>query len=325
MSKRLQAMAFAALLGALCGCGGGSEVTGPTGDVGGEHLVVFVTDRASPGNSEVALYDLDAGGFRSLAGLNNTASDVEPCLSEDGYFVVWASNRTGGAGGYDILFYDRGRQALAALPGLNSGLDERWPRFARGSQRLAFVTDSATSRRIRLYEPVGDTLIRLPGLGAAAGFDDDQPALGETGDRIAFVSDRSGRREIRVWDRAAGTSSQPGSIAGDATDDAPSLSRNGRWLAFASDRSGGAGGWDVYLYDLTAGAFVALPGLNTAADERSPSISNDGQRLIFASDRGGGAGGLDLYRYDLTGGGSVSQPAGFRGATLDDMPYLRWR
>ncbi len=313
----------AALLSAIAGCGG-NEVAGPPGDTGGEHLVVFVTDRGQPGNTEIALYDLDESGFRSLANLNNTASDLEPCLSEDGNFIVWASNRAGGSGGYDILFYDRGAQALAALPGLNSGLDERRPRFARGSQRLGYVFDSLGSARIRLYEPVGDTLIRLPGLSAAPGQSDDQPALDETGDRIAFVSDRTGRRQLHVWNRTAGTPVQPAGLAGDSTDAAPSLSRNGRYLAFASNRTGGAGGWDVYLYDLTTSAFVPLPGLNTSADERSPSIGNDGMRLIFSSDRPGGAGGLDLYRYELSGG-VVSQPSGFRSAALDDMPYLRWR
>lgn len=321
--RAFRTYAWAALLSAVAGCGGGDDVTGPPGDAGGEHLVVFATDRAQPGNSEIALYDLDASGFRSLANLNNSAADVEPCLSEDGNFVVWASDRSGGNGGFDIYFYDRLQQTLFALPGLNSGRSERWPRFARGSQRLAFVQDSTGSLRIRLYEPVGDTLIRLPGLGTSAGLNDDQPALDETGDRIAFVSDRSGRREVHLWNRVAGIVTQPGVLAGDASDDAPSLSRNGRWLAFASDRSGGAGGWDVYLYDLTAGAFVALPGLNTAADERSPSVSNDGLHLVFASDRTGGAGGLDLYRYDI--GGTVTQPAGFRGATMDEAPYLRWR
>jgi len=315
---------LAALLAAAAGCGGGDEATGPSGDAGGEHLVAFVTDRGQIGNPEIGLYDLDESGFRSLANLNNTGADVEPCLSEGGDFIVWASDRAGGNGSFDIYFYDRLNQSLQPLPGLNSGRSERWPRFTRGLQRLCFVHDSIGSARIRLYEPLGDTLIRLPGLGAAPGQNDEQPAPDETGDRIAFVSDRSGRREVRVWNRTAGTSTQPGTLAADSTDDAPSLSRDGRWLAFASKRSGGAGGWDVYLYDLTAGAFVALPGLNTAADERSPSISNDGQRLVFASDRAGGAGGLDLYRYDLSGG-AVSQPAGFRGSGLDDMPYLRWR
>lgn len=314
----------ALLAAAAAGCGGGTDVAGPPGDAGGEHLVLFITDRAQPGNLEVGLYDLDESGFRSLANLNNSAADVEPCLSEDGNFIVWASDRAGGSGSYDIYFYDRLLQERIALPGLNSGRSERWPRFTRGLQRLCFVHDSLGSARIRMYEPVGDTLIRLPGLGAAAGQNDEQPAPNETGDRIAFVSDRSGRREVHVWNRTAGTSSQPGALAADSTDDAPSLSRDGRWLAFASKRSGGAGGWDVYLYDLTANAFVALPGLNTAADERSPSVSNDGQRLVFASDRAGGAGGLDLYRYELTGG-AVTQPTGFRGVAVDDMPYLRWR
>ena len=310
------------LVAALGGCSAAEKVTGPPGDDAGEHLVVFGTDRVgTAGAYDIVVYDLDNGGFRSLAGLNASGPEFEPCLSNDGRFVTFNAAR--GAGGPDIFVYDRLTQGLLATPGLNTAAAETHPRFTYDSVHLAFVRDSSSSTRIRLYEPVGDTLIQLPGIDAPGSASDDQPAPNLDGSRIAFTSTRTGRREVHVWNRGAGVT-QPAGLAGDGIDLSPSLSSDGRWLAFASTRSAGAGAYDIYLYDLLAGAMVRLPRLNTGAGESHPAVSADGNRIVFESDRAGGGGQRDLYLYTRSDS-SVAQPAGFRNAADDHQPYLRWR
>src|SRR5260221_4505577 len=89
----------------LAGCAKKTTAPGPPGDDAGDHLVAFVTDRSGTlGAGDVGLYDLDAGGFRSVAKLNSAADESEPCLSDDGSFLVFASGRSGAG---DLFVYDR--------------------------------------------------------------------------------------------------------------------------------------------------------------------------------------------------------------------------
>lgn len=327
-TRALARLALTALIAAFAlaagGCGKKHSATKPVGDEGGEHLLVFATTRAS-GTTEhdITLFDLDAGGYRSLVNLNSTYGQSEPCITDDGQYVVFASPRPTGSGGSDLFLYKRIDQALVPTPGLNSGSNETWPRFTHDSVRLCFVRDSLGHKRIRLYEPVGDTLVSTLGISTTGPFDDDEPAPDLHGDRIAFVSTRYGNPQLMLWDRTGGMLT-PSGLAGDSLDHEPSLSANGRWLAFASNRTGGAGGWDVYLYDLTNARFVRLPRANTAADERHPSVSADGSRIAFAA-KAAADTHWSLWVYTLADS-SRTQPASLAGSSADDRePYLRWR
>ena len=316
-----RALALLALL-ALTGCGKGNTSTGPTGDTTGEHLVVFSTDRSRPaGDHGLALYDLDAGGFRGIPNLDATGQELDPCVSNDGNFIAFRAVRGDGSTGSDLYVYDRLNQALLATPNLNTTRDETWPRFTYDSVKLAFVrTQVSGERRVRLYEPIGDTLITLAGLDATAGFNDDMPAPNVDGSRIAFVSDRTGTLDVLLWNRVGGLSPRA-ALASSGSDTEPSLSADGRWLAFASDRTGGAGGFDVYLYDVTGDSLVTLTGLSGAGNDRHPAVSADGNVIVFQSDR---SGSNDLYQY-VRSTHTLSQPAAFVNPSDDIQPYLRWR
>lgn len=314
------------LAGALAGCSKTQKVSGPTGDTGGEHLLVFRTDRASSGQFDVALFDLDQRGFRSVAGLNSTFDESEPCLSNDGYFVTFASNRSSGLGGYDVYVYDRQNQVLLPTPNLNSAADETAPRFSYDSVHLAFVRDSAGLKRVRLYEPLGDSLVALPGLAANGPFDDVAPAPDLYGNRIAFQTNRSGRWHVEVWDRATkALEAVAGTFRGDSNDVEPALTADGRWLAFASNRSGGAGGYDLYVADLVADTVGVLAGANTSGDERHPTISADGRTILFQSRPDAGSR-WGIWRYSRADG-TRSQFTNLTTTTTSDdtQPYTRWR
>ena len=311
-------MALAALV--AWGCGK-SKTTDPGGDVEGEHLLAFASDRGALTSPTVFLYDIDLFGFRALPGLDLGGSETLPSLSVDGQLLAFTETGTGGS---DVFVYDRNARGTQSRPRLATAANESCPRFAGNGVRLAFVSDVSGAKRVQLYDPVGDTLVALPGLASASG-DDDEPSPDQTGDRIAFTSTHAaGKSDVLVWDRATGLLAAP-DLASDSLDVEPSLTPDGHFLAFASRRAGGLGGWDVYLYDTSAGALVPLPGLNSSDDERFPAISRDGARIVFESNRVNINGGqMDLYLYTRTDSSVLVLP-GLPSPGNDVQPYLRWR
>jgi len=103
----------------------------------------------------------------------------------------------------------------------------------------------------------------------------------------------------------------------------PALDPTGSKLYFASDMPGGQGGFDLYVSELSNGAWqepVAVSGsVNTAANEVFTSISKDGT-LYFSSDKPGGSGGLDIYYSEYSPAGwmqPVAMPHPVNGITDD--------
>ena len=288
-------------LALLAGCGGAGKTTGSgCGDTGGTHLVVFASDRGqSAGQFDLYLYDLDAQGFRLIRNISSpTVPDLHPAISSDGLVIAFQSDR-GGAGKSDILLYGRCQQGLLSLPGVNTSDDETEPAFTGDAIKLAFVRATAGAKRIHLVNGLGDTLVPLAGLDTVAAFNDYSPSPDQTGSKIAFVSDRNGNPDVFVWDRSARTVLDLPDLISPGNDVDPSITPDGHYLCFASDRAGGAGGYDLYLYDLVNKVFVPLPTspvvVNSAGDERHPAISFSGDVIVFQSNRSGGAGGWDLY------------------------------
>jgi Tol biopolymer transport system component len=155
-------------------------------------------------------------------------------------------------------------------------------------------------------------------------YQDHSPSLDETGGLIAFVSTRRGDPDVLVYDAAGKSLLALPDLAGPASDVDPWITPEGRHLAFASDRAGGSGGYDLYLYDLQARAFVALdPEVNTAATERRPALDPDASRIVFESDRTGTQGDRDLWIHVRTP--AATTRAGASGPGTDIQPYLVWR
>lgn len=325
-SRTLATAAMALLLASFAGgCAKNPTSTGPVGgDADGVNLLVYRTDRSgTAGQFDIAIFDLDESAYHGVANLNSTSDESEPCLSNDGALVTFSSNRPGGTGGSDIYVYDRGLAQIVAAPGLNSAADETCPRFAYDSVYLLFVRDSSGFGRVRRYDPTGDSLIGLPGLDAGGPHTDTAPAPDLHSHRVAFQTDRDGSWDVRVWNDGGGLATLSDLAAPGADDLEPSLSADGRWLAFASDRAGGAGGFDIYLYDLVNSTFVALPGLNTAGDERHPAINLAGS-VLFLQARPTPSDHWNLYQYSITTH-LLTQPVGAPVAADRMQPYARVR
>jgi len=282
---------------ALSGCGdAGKPVSGGcAGDTGGQHLVVFSSDRgATAGQFDIYLYDLDALGFSLIKNINSSVADLNPTISSDGLVIAFESNR-GGSGGSDILLYSRCQQELISLPGVNTSADEIEPAFTGDALKMAFVRMAAGIKHVYLVDGVGDTLLPLTGLDSAATVNDWSPSPDQTGGLIAFTSDRNGNPDIFVWDGSTKKVLNLPDLVSPGNDVEPALTPDGHYLCFASDRAGGAGGYDLYLYDLQLKAFVTLPAnVNTASNERRPAISRSGDVIVFQSDRTG-TGKIDLW------------------------------
>src|SRR5205085_11299748 len=133
-------------------------------DTTGTHLVALASDRnQTAGQLDIYLYDLDQRGFHLLRNLNVAgSSDGSPALAGDGQALAFVSHRAGGAGGTDIMIYDRGSCDFVSKPALNSAGDESEPTFSGNVVHLAFVRDTIGNRRARMLngltgriEPVG--------------------------------------------------------------------------------------------------------------------------------------------------------------------------
>ena len=316
------ALAVALALG-LGGCG--NETNAPAApDCAGRRLVAFMSDRnRSPGVYDIYLYDLDAQGFRLLANLNDAAADASPSLTSEGRALAFQSVRSGRPD-YDILIYDRCTTGFIDKPGLNTMGDESYPAFTGDGNRLVFARDTLGHSRIRLYDGTNNRLVPLPGLDTLATFNDWAPSADRTGNLIAFVSDRSGNPDIWVYDRSLPGVLDLPELRSDRNDLDPWITPSGRYVAFASDRVGGAGGLDVYLYDLQTTSFVTLvAGANSDSTDRNPTLSDAGDLIIFESNRAGGRGGLDLWSHYRPTGVTV-QPPGLSSTAEDSQPYLVW-
>src|SRR5215472_12282502 len=76
------ALGFGAALG---GCGGKSAPQVPLPDCDGVHLLVFATGRnLAAGQTGIAIYDLDQGGFRALLDFGGNGQDTHPAITSDG-------------------------------------------------------------------------------------------------------------------------------------------------------------------------------------------------------------------------------------------------
>ena len=312
------------LLGAVAaGCSDPGTSPSSLCDNDGNYLIAFASDRATTGQFDIYLYDVESAGFRLLKDLNSLSlADSSPALSRDGQLVAFVRN-PGTAGGADIYMYERVSCSYVDIPALNTAGDETEPCFTGDTRRLVFVRDTLGHRRIRMIR--GDTreLVALPGLQEAAAYDDWSPAPDSTGDRIVFVSDREGSPHLYIYDRTGGTVDslvtlrEPG-----ARDLDPTVTPNGLYLCFASDRSG-EGGFDVFLSHLDAVPPVAeaLPGLNTPGDERQPRLGHSAAYLAYQG-RSADSTGWNVHYYSRSGGIVVS-PAALGRAGSDVQPSVR--
>jgi len=196
---------------------------------------------------------LNEYGIEGMGVVATRAGEGRATITPDGQRIVFASDRSGGAGGWDLWQADLrdGRwQDARPLP-FNTDGDELDPWFSHDGQWLLFA--SRRGGRLALFRAAvhrdGTLGVPEPLAGADAG---RGPGGGERG---------------------------------------PALSPDGRWLLFSRDAGAGRG-WDLHvapMQDGQRGAAVALEALNTPADETDGDwIGNQGGILFSRTGEAGG-------------------------------------
>jgi TolB protein len=264
------------------------------------------------------------------ASVNSAANEQHPALSPDGLSLYFSSDRSGGAGGFDLWVSRRSTptsawQTPVPIAALNSSASEFAPAFDPTGHWLFFGSerdggcggrDLWLSYRSNRRDDLGWKPPISLGCGLSwPGFDDgptyfrdDRTGLGV----LFFISDRPGGAGGRdVWmasHRDGGPFDAPVNVTelNSAADDSRAMvSADGLEFIFTSQRVGSIPSGTTPSSDLwtatrssTAAAWSApvnLATLNTSATEAAPALSRDQTTLFFNSNRPGGEGGLDLY------------------------------
>ena len=210
-------------------------------------------------------------GIEGMGVVSTRADEARATLSSDGRRIIWASNREGGAGGWDLWQASlRENRWMDAQPlALNSAADEVDPFLSSDGRWLYF----ASNRK-----------------GGSGGFDLYRAAVEAEsgfGPAMPLPAPLNSRHDER----------------------SPALSGDGT-LLLASTRPGAAGGWDLWHARRDGDGFAAptpLQGINSSADETDGSWIGDGRALVFA--RGGHTGGSRLWlSHCRHGGWATAEP-----------------
>ena len=110
-------------------------------------LIAFVSTRN--GNPDIFIYSrplrrvLD---LPKLQPLRSAGDDIEPCFTPSGRYLAFASNRAGGAGGYDLYLMDfapvvNGDTTLVRLDAADTRSDERNPAISENGLMVVFQSN----------------------------------------------------------------------------------------------------------------------------------------------------------------------------------------
>jgi serine/threonine protein kinase len=274
------------------------------------------------------LYDFLVGlwtGIPTNVGpnINSSYSDWSPCISSDGLYLLFNSNRASTYLDRGLWMATRGttsdpwRKATYLGPPVDGRLLDGGPAISADGLSLYFAWkraswDICVSTRKTTDDVWGEPVGLGPTVNSWA--TDTRPAISTDGLELFFTSTRSGgygNDDIYISTRA--TTNHPwgepvnlGSIINSPfADGYPNTSADGLLLFFSSFRTGGSGGDDIWVTTRETkldewGPPVNLgPTVNSPYNDGSPCISADGSTLYFSSGRPGGYGGSDLWQVSI--------------------------
>ncbi|MCK4461901.1 MAG: PD40 domain-containing protein, partial [candidate division Zixibacteria bacterium] len=259
--------------------------------------------------------------------VNSSFGELAPRISADGLLLLFASDRPGGSGDYDIWMASRATTQDSWTTPVNLGSIVNSPDFDRCSTispdglELFFAsaresdygqTDIWVSTRAT-KDSEWEIPVPLPEPINSSGFD-GAPSISADGLSLFFYSSRTGSQAADIWVTTRPSVREPwdppvnlGPILNSPYGDlSPSISADGSTLFFCSHRPGGFGGLDIWQATI-----MPLPDLKMSfgtpnhlgwdvnmnwTKDASPSVSADGLTLYFESHRlFGGYGAGDLW------------------------------
>jgi len=145
-------------------------------------LIAFVSNRITvqypDGSPHVFVYDVAHDSLLATPGLDTVGTYLDPAITSDGHWLFFASNRTGGLGGFDLWRYDLTTRTLQALPAANSDQDDRHPAVRPDGGLIAFQsgrTGGGGKNDLWIYALGGGAPYQ--GVGMASPGDDLHPAM----------------------------------------------------------------------------------------------------------------------------------------------------
>lgn len=229
----------------------------------GENADIFVSRRTPAGWTQA----------EPLAAINSERDELGPEPAPDGAALYFYSDRTGGAGGYDLwvahLAEGRWSEPQNLGPSVNSPFNDYGPAVSPDHGSLYFASNRPAA---------GD--LRQPPQDAWPATLREEP-FHRTYDLYVAPLTSRGPGEAQPL-AALNTSWNDGS---------PCVSPAGDFLYFSSDRAGGLGGFDLYRARLIRGEPGRAENLgapvNTNANELDPGLTALGYGLYFSSNRPG--------------------------------------
>ena len=100
--------------------------------------IAFTSDRN--GNLDVFLYQLPTTELINIPGVTSPAVDQEPCVSGNGRFMAWSTDRTPNVGGFDILVMDINSLTFDSFPS-NTTFNEAQPTMSVDGTYMTFASD----------------------------------------------------------------------------------------------------------------------------------------------------------------------------------------
>lgn len=255
-------------------------------------------------------------GFEPPALLESVNSDLleaDPRLSADGLTLSFASNRAGGAGGFDLYQATRAQPSgpfgpPVALTSLNTEFDETALSWVSDGSVVFASTRGTGGQWSTLWQARLAPTVEISPLDALdlPDLDNFDPFVSADGLQLLWTTANSGNDDLnlRVARRSAlddGFEALGGfSFESAAYDDSLTLSANERIALWGSERAEGMGAHDLWFAVRTTpeadfGPPTLLPDLNSEFQDRESFVTADGCTVLFASERPDGMGQWDLY------------------------------
>jgi Tol biopolymer transport system component len=231
----------------------------------------FSSDRSGGYGGYDIWYSNYSGGWQPATNfgsvVNTAANERAPMYFEAGNMeLYYASNRSGGAGGFDIYrtIYTGGTwQPPVRQTPLCSAGDDTQPYLLNSPRRCFFSSNRS---------------------GGSGGYD-------------IYLSTYSGGNWSTPVNLGAAVNTSADEIS-------PTFNGAFTTLFFSSNRAGGLGDYDIYTAHPVGNSWgnVANIGspINTTGFEGTPGINDAGTQLYFASNRSAGYGGYDIWGTNST-------------------------